>query len=189
MITRFIADLHFGHRNVISFDNRPFSSIEEMDKYIISKWNSVVQPEDTTYILGDISYHYESRTMEILNELQGTKILIKGNHDRNWNWHKRFYEVYPSYHEIKLDNNFIVLSHYPIHFFNKHYYDAYMFYGHVHNSKEWYMVEEYKRYLEAKDIKCNMFNVGCMMPYIDYTPKTFEEIINGNMDGLIERNL
>lgn len=24
---------------------------------------------------------------------------------------------------------------------------------------------------------CNMFNVGCMMDYMDYTPRTFDEIV------------
>lgn len=27
------------------------------------------------------------------------------------------------------------------------------------------------------DKPCNMFNVGCMIPYMNYTPRTFEEII------------
>lgn len=28
------------------------------------------------------------------------------------------------------------------------------------------------------DKPCNMFNVGCMIPYMNYTPRTFEEIIH-----------
>ena len=26
------------------------------------------------------------------------------------------------------------------------------------------------------DKPCNMFNVGCMLPYMNYTPRTFDEI-------------
>ena len=25
--------------------------------------------------------------------------------------------------------------------------------------------------------QCNMYNVGCMMPWMDYTPRTLDEII------------
>ncbi len=28
----YIADTHFGHRNVLKFDNRPFSDVDEMDR-------------------------------------------------------------------------------------------------------------------------------------------------------------
>jgi calcineurin-like phosphoesterase family protein len=51
----YIADLHFGHWNIVRYDNRPFESIEEMDNALIRNWNNVVSDEDTVYILGDIS--------------------------------------------------------------------------------------------------------------------------------------
>lgn len=51
----FISDLHFGHKNCLSFDNRPFKSIEENDETIIKNWNNTVKIDDDIYLLGDIS--------------------------------------------------------------------------------------------------------------------------------------
>ena len=42
----FIADTHFGHSEIMNYENRPFSSVEEMDNTIISNWNSVVSDND-----------------------------------------------------------------------------------------------------------------------------------------------
>ena len=36
---------------------------------------------------------------------------------------------------------------------------------------------------------CNMYNVGAMMPYIDYTPRTLDEIINKGRDANGSKNL
>ena len=59
----FIGDLHFGHVNCLSFDKRPFKTIEDHDAVLIKNWNNVVGIEDDVYILGDISW-YTPRTLE-----------------------------------------------------------------------------------------------------------------------------
>lgn len=51
----FISDLHFGHKNVLAFDNRPFDNIEQHDNALIRNWNNAVNIDDDVYILGDIS--------------------------------------------------------------------------------------------------------------------------------------
>ena len=48
----YIADTHFGHDNIRRLSNRPFKTIEEMDKTIIDNWNSRVTDNDDVYILG-----------------------------------------------------------------------------------------------------------------------------------------
>lgn len=172
----FTSDLHFGHKNVIRFDNRPFTSVEEMDQTLIERWNKKVTNDDVVYVLGDISWHNDQKTCEIFSQLHGKKILIRGNHDRVHGKVKDCFEEICFYKEIVLpDKTHIVLCHYPIVFFNRHHYGAYMLYGHVHNSHEWNMTENYKFELQQLDIKCNMFNVGCMVR--NYEPVTLDEIL------------
>ena len=61
----YISDCHFGHKNVITFDKRPFETVEEMDAYIIKQWNSVVSNQDDVYILGDFSWYGPKETEKI----------------------------------------------------------------------------------------------------------------------------
>lgn len=177
----FISDLHLGHKNCLAFDNRPYLTIEEQDKDIIKKWNSRVSTDDIVYILGDISWYSTSKTIEILKQLNGYKHLIVGNHDKKLIKSREFRSMFESindYQEVVVDNQNIVLSHYSIPCFNKHFYGSYHFYGHVHNSFEWNMMRYHRYLIQSLYTKpCNMFNVGCMIPYIDYTPRTFNEII------------
>ncbi len=45
----YIADLHFGHENVIRLSERPFETIEEMDQTLINNWNNAVGDDDEIY--------------------------------------------------------------------------------------------------------------------------------------------
>ena len=176
MNTFFTSDLHFGHKNIIRYDNRPFTTVEEMDETIIKNWNSKVQDNDVVYILGDISWYDDTKTAEILSKLKGRKVLIKGNHDKLSRKTEPFFEEVTDYKEIVLsEKRHVILCHYPIVFFNRHHYGAYMLYGHVHNSHEWHMTENYKFELEQLDIRCRMFNVGTMI--WDYSPVTLDEVL------------
>jgi calcineurin-like phosphoesterase family protein len=74
------SDEHYDHRNIIKFCHRPFSSVEEMQREIITRHNSVVKPEDCVLHFGDFSF--KERTVPlILPFLNGTHRLIMGNHD------------------------------------------------------------------------------------------------------------
>lgn len=74
-----IADPHFGHVNIIKYCNRPFSSVEEMNEILIQNWNKTVLPGDRVYVNGDVSIN--RRYLNIIHNLNGKKVLIKGNHD------------------------------------------------------------------------------------------------------------
>ena len=41
-----IADLHFGHTNVIEYSQRPFADVEQMEKELIKRWNNKVSKYD-----------------------------------------------------------------------------------------------------------------------------------------------
>lgn len=66
----FIADIHFCHRNVIKFSQRPFNNVEEMDHSLIERWNKVVRPKDDVFILGDFIVRGSGKeAYEILKKL------------------------------------------------------------------------------------------------------------------------
>ena len=80
MANFFIADTHFGHQNCLSFDNRPFKTIEEHDDALINNWNNAVGIDDDVYLLGDISWYNSTNTIEIIKQLNGRNLfLIKVN--------------------------------------------------------------------------------------------------------------
>lgn len=81
----FTADQHFFHQNIIAYTGRPFKSLSEMHKVLIKNYNDKVKPEDTCYFLGDLTLLGKDcfRTVQrIVEQLQGIKILILGNHDK-----------------------------------------------------------------------------------------------------------
>ncbi|MBQ4262193.1 MAG: metallophosphoesterase [Ruminococcus sp.] len=176
----YIADMHFGHKNILKYDKRPFADTEQMDKEIIRRWNERVNDDDTVYVLGDAFFRGEGRSLEIMNRLNGYKHLIRGNHDRNNGKMLKMWESVCEYEEIKDGEQLVVLSHYPMLFYNHQRDGAVMLYGHVHNTREWELVEKWQRELWRIGIPARIINVGCMMEYMDYTPRTLDEILAAN---------
>jgi len=75
------SDTHFSHKNIIKYTGRPFKTVEDMNEEIISKWNYKVGKEDLVIHLGDFALGNEKEVNDIKNRLNGTIILLKGNHD------------------------------------------------------------------------------------------------------------
>ena len=179
---RYIADMHFDHADIIPYDNRPFDSVEEMNETMISNWNRVVGQEDLTWILGDFCAGDTARWKELLGRLRGRKALIIGNHDDSdaVNTLRSKFEDVAEYREITDGDRHVVLCHYPILAFHDHYFGWYHLYGHVHTSYDWNITENAKRLMRnlyvRKDV-IRMANTGAMLPYMDYTPRTLDELL------------
>lgn len=184
----YISDLHFGQSNISKLEGRPFETSDEMDKTIIENWNSRVSDDDTVYILGDFVWSPDMWDY-YLERLSGKKVLILGNHDpENFSEdiRKHFLEIV-EYKEITDVGRRVIMCHYPIPF-HKHDYDenVWMLYGHVHHTREYDFLVKLREELKATRTNPyraygNFVNVGCMMPWMDYTPRTLEEIIENNI--------
>lgn len=199
MTDYFISDVHFGHKNCLAFDNRPFMDIESHDNVLVNNWNNTVNIDDHIYILGDVSYHNVTKTVDIINGLNGNKTLIIGNHDRKFLKNKQFRECFieiSNYKEVDIGNGKkLILCHYPLASFDGQFRHNIHLYGHVHNSDQFRLTEYLKRTTEdlRGDGTCRMYNVGAMLDYIDYTPRTLEEILETcegeDSKSVLERNL
>lgn len=79
----FISDFHFGHRKIIEYAHRPFSSVDEMNETMIEKYNSTVGPNDPVMIVGDLAFGGPENFTKFARRLNGVKTLIRGNHDKS----------------------------------------------------------------------------------------------------------
>lgn len=153
-----IADTHFGDDNIRRYENRPFQTAESMDQQMIARWNEAVEREDRIYVLGDFGASgWERRLLEQLN---GIKFLVKGNHDLQSNSYYReagFAEVYDK--PVILEG-FWILSHEPL-YVNANMPYANIF-GHVHNSPLY------------RDFSAQHYCVS--VERIGYTPISFEKV-------------
>ncbi len=113
---RFVtSDSHFLHQNIIQYCNRPV----DYNRMIIENWNSVVSDNDIVYHLGDFSAgvgkikNGYNRLKVIAKHLNGTKILIRGNHD----WYKDQAYIddfgFSEVHDYLVVDEFF-LCHYPL---------------------------------------------------------------------------
>lgn len=123
----FSSDQHFGHQNILNFARRPFSDMKNQTKLLVMNWNEVVGHDDTVFVLGDFALGKINETLPIAHHLNGTKILVAGNHDRCFSGHGPKHKLWiPKYIEAgfvgvieKADLYFgdydlkLTLSHFP----------------------------------------------------------------------------
>lgn len=194
----YISDLHLFHKNVTKegsdFDCRGFETLDEMHNLIKENWNSTVTNADHVYILGDLAWKENDDSIAFVSTLRGNKHLILGNHDKATDQrYKQLFVEICNYKETKDRINgkeyHVVLSHYPLAFWDhQHHYRrdgeehnvwSIQLHGHVHNSYENTLFNDFIQKLNECNIKCVTYNVGCMLPYMNYTPRTLKEIVNG----------
>jgi calcineurin-like phosphoesterase family protein len=133
------SDLHFGHKNIMKFcpvtRARFRDDVAYMNAMMIKEWNDLIEPDDTVYILGDAAFLSGSEAGRILMSLNGTKILIEGNHDNKTlldvTFRAAFKEVH-KYLEITHNGTKVCMFHYPIAEWNQMHRGAVHLYGHLH---------------------------------------------------------
>ena len=175
----YISDLHFGHKNALNFDERPFENVDEMARVIISAWNSKVAQDDDVYVIGDFQYRDEKSPEWYLNQLKGHKHLIIGNHDNLLIENEAVMKHFESVEKIQYVSDMlegsrvhVVLCHFPILSWNKKMHGSYHVYGHIHANE-----------LEASRImyqygEGRALNAGCMINH--YAPASLKELIINN---------
>jgi len=124
-----ISDTHFNHKRIITYENRPFDSVEEMNQTMINRWNEVVSDEDLVIHLGDFVFGGIHKIRAIHSQLNGNMIIIKGNHDK---WYRMNAVGINMYENLKIGHLF--LTHEPTRvddgLVNVH--------GHIHDKKSWF---------------------------------------------------
>jgi calcineurin-like phosphoesterase family protein len=146
----FTSDTHFGHKNIIAYCDRPFDTVEEMDEVMINRWNDTVPEDGLVFHLGDVAMK-QDLAMKALAKLNGTVVLIKGNHDRtrlvydvnehafrllNWKEGYRMLEII----DLKVEDpdigdpgSRLALFHYPMGAWNYKFHGSVQLFGHVHS--------------------------------------------------------
>ena len=134
----FTADTHFGHKNIMKYCNRPYSSIDEMTSGIISTWNETVGELDTVVHLGDFSFLNALMSREIMNQLNGHIILVRGNHDSDKIIDACGFSDVVDFLELKVTDGAIAqpiaCMHYPMAVWPSSHHGAWHLHGHSHGS-------------------------------------------------------
>lgn len=137
------ADTHFFHDKIVELSSRPFRDYREMHDKIIENWNSVVKPGDRVIHVGDFALTWNKKCYDkidaILRHLNGNKILVTGNHDREAVTRSKYWDKVTPYYEIKFDNGGehkqrVCFFHYSLRVWNQMHRGSWMLYGHSHGN-------------------------------------------------------
>lgn len=169
--TWFISDPHFGHKNIIKYESRPFIYTEHMDNAIIENYNQVVSEGDVVFWLGDMFFCKSSRMDYISQRLsKGRNILIRGNHDKDIG-DVKFKRLGFMPHRI-FNYGGVLLTHEPVSEVNMNYlYNMGVrknIHGHVHSKTE---------HLDPTKYQC------VSVEKTDYKPIGFVELLERFKDG------
>jgi len=175
----FTSDTHFGHKNILKYCDRGFSNVDDMNEELIRRWNSVVKPNDIVFHLGDIAMNCAvSKTINILNRLNGIKYLIIGNHD--WEFickesiQNCFHYITPKM-RIRINNQLIILNHEPLLCYEGSFNElpkmSWQLFGHVHSGEQQTTGKDLERLHVCFP---GQYDVG--VDNNNYTPISFDEV-------------
>lgn len=111
----FTSDWHIGHGNCLKFDNRPFENINEMHKTLVANFNKQVPTDGITYFLGDMVLSNIEVTKCVIDQLNGLKILIRGNHDKGIETcYNAGFDVVMNSSSLNIGGELVTLTHCPL---------------------------------------------------------------------------
>ena len=112
----FTSDWHLGHRNILKFrNNYGFESIEHHNGDLVKNFNQKVSKRDKTFFLGDMCFDIDA--LDVIRGLNGRKVLVLGNHDRDSNKRPTIIQLAEVFDDIQslVGYKDLWLSHAPIH--------------------------------------------------------------------------
>lgn len=135
----YTSDTHFGHKNIMKYNPlfRQYPTLDAMDEGMIEIWNRNVKKLDRVFILGDVSFYKSEKSTQILQQLNGTKVLIRGNHDSHCLKRTDFrlqFEAIHDYLEVNVNGTNMVLFHFPISSWHRIHHGAVHLHGHCHGA-------------------------------------------------------
>lgn len=158
MATFLTADWHLGEDRW-DIMGRPFTDPQEHVDTMVRNHNSLVKPEDTVYVVGDVLYQKADKEiyMPQIDRFNGHKILTRGNHDRPFtdeDFLNYFEEVHAEGKGIEATFGDVKcwVQHYPSLGVKSHFNIV----GHVHS---------------AFKVQLNMLNVGVDVTHFYPTPE------------------
>lgn len=157
-----ISDMHFDHKNIIKYCDRPFESVYEMNHTLISNWNSRVSNDDRVYYLGDMVFGRKRKTIDFwLSKLNGEIRFIRGNHDTDVITKA---EVIKDRFLIKYGGYEFLLMHDP---YRPPYWNGWIIHGDKHNNSP----------IRYPHISRRTKMVNVCVEYTKYAPMNLDEII------------
>ncbi len=159
-----IGDTHFGHKKMVHGDMteriRPFLSIEDHDEELVRRWNSVVDPRDLVYHLGDVVINRWA--LQACARLNGRKILVMGNHDIF-----RMEEYLQYFDQLRGAVNYsnMLLTHIPVHPSQMTRFDGNI-HGHLHH-----------RYVTDAAGELDIRYECISTERVNYTPVLLDEVV------------
>lgn len=154
------SDQHFFHKNIISFSDRPYLNTQEMNETLIANYNDYVGENDVCIWGGDVGFGATGEINKLLDQCNGYKILIVGNHD--FNGKKRRNLAFDETHLVYLvdyPDVSMLFTHYPMYNIP---YPWVNIHGHLHAFPD--PISNHERHI----------NINCEVQ--DYRPKLLDEV-------------